>query len=68
MAEILEHVTIKILDVVDCDLMWNFVATDDVLPEEFLDGCGGYIGNRLHFNPLSELFHHYYGESVISLC
>jgi hypothetical protein len=34
-AEILEHATIKILGIVDCDLLWNFVVTDDILPEEF---------------------------------
>jgi hypothetical protein len=34
-AEILEHATIKILGIVDCDLLWNSVVTDDILPEEF---------------------------------
>jgi hypothetical protein len=48
MAEILEHDTIEILGVVDCDLLWNSIVTNDVLPKEFLDGCGGYIGNGTH--------------------
>jgi hypothetical protein len=42
MKEILEHNTIKILGVVDGDLLRNSVMTD-VLPEKFLDGGGGYI-------------------------
>jgi hypothetical protein len=29
MAEILEHGTIKILGIVDRDLLWNSIATDD---------------------------------------
>jgi hypothetical protein len=68
MAEILEHGTIKILGVVDCDLMWNSIATDDVLLEELLDGGRGYIGNRLHFNPFDKVLHCDYSESVVSLC
>jgi hypothetical protein len=68
MAEILEHGTIKILGVVDSDLMWNSIATDVVLPEELLDGGRGYIGNRLCFNPFGEILHCDYGESVVSLC
>jgi hypothetical protein len=68
MADIHEHGTIKILHVVNCDLLWNSTVTNDVLPKEFLDGCGGYIGNGLRFNPLGEVFHRYYGKSVISLC
>jgi hypothetical protein len=38
MIEILEHGTIKILGIVDVDLLWNSIATDDVLPKELLDG------------------------------
>jgi hypothetical protein len=67
-VEILVHATIEILGVVDCDLLWNFVATDGILPEEFLDGCGGYIGDGLRFNPLGEVFYHHDSKSVVSLC
>jgi hypothetical protein len=66
--EILQHGTIKILGIVDGDLLRNPVATDDVLPEEFLDGGGGYVCYRLHFNPFSEVFHCDDGKSVISPC
>jgi hypothetical protein len=66
--EILQHGTIKILGIVDGDLLRNSVAIDDVLPEEFLDGGGGYVCYRLRFNPFSEVFHCDDGKSVISLC
>jgi hypothetical protein len=52
MAEILKHGTIKIFGVVDRDLLWNSIAIDDVLLEKFLDGGGGYVAKRLHFNHL----------------
>jgi hypothetical protein len=41
--EILEHYTIKILVIVDCDVPMNAIAIDDILPEEFFDGCGSYV-------------------------
>jgi hypothetical protein len=34
-TEILEHAAIEVLNVVDCDLLWNSVTADDVLPEIF---------------------------------
>jgi hypothetical protein len=68
MAKILEHSTIKILGVVNHDLLWNSIATNDVLLEEFLNGGGGYVGNRLRFNPLGEVLHCNYSKSVVSLC
>jgi hypothetical protein len=43
MTEILEHGTIKILGVVDGDLLRNSTTTDDALPEKFLDGGRGYV-------------------------
>jgi hypothetical protein len=68
MAEIIEHGTVKILGIVDCDLLWNSIATVDVLPKEFLNGGGGYVGNKLHFNTFGEVLHYDYSESVVSLC
>jgi hypothetical protein len=68
MVEILEHSAIKILAIADRDLLWNSVATDDVLLEEFFNGGGCYVGNRLHFNPLGEVLHCNYSESIVSLC
>jgi hypothetical protein len=44
MTEILEHGIIEILGIVDGYLLRDSVMTDDVLPEKFLDGGGGYIG------------------------
>jgi hypothetical protein len=31
--EILEHASIEVFSVVECDLLWNSVIADDVLPE-----------------------------------
>jgi hypothetical protein len=31
-------------------------VTDDVLLEEFLDSCGGYVSDGLRLNPLGEIF------------
>jgi hypothetical protein len=66
--KILEHGTIEIPGIVYRDLLRNSIATDDALPEEFLDGGGGYVGYRLCFNPFGEVFHYDNGESVVSLC
>jgi hypothetical protein len=35
-VEILEHATIEILGIVDYDLLWNSIAIDDILPDDFL--------------------------------
>jgi hypothetical protein len=67
-TEILEHGTIKILGVVDGDLLRNCVTTDDALLENFLDCGRGYIGYRFRFNPFGEVIHYSNGEDVISLC
>jgi hypothetical protein len=67
-AEILEHAAVKVLGIVDCDLLWNTIAEDNVLPEKFLYSCRGHVSDRLHLDPFGEMFHCYYGESVISLC
>jgi hypothetical protein len=67
-TEILEHAAIKVLSVVDCDLLQNSKMADNVLPEIFLYSCRGHVADRLHFDPLGEIFHHYYGKSVISMC
>jgi hypothetical protein len=44
MTKIFEHGTVKILGIVDGDLLRNSVMTDDVLPEKILDSGGGYVG------------------------
>jgi hypothetical protein len=67
-TKILEHGTIKILGIVNSDLLRDSVATDDILPEKSLDRGGGYVGYRLRFNPFGEVFHYNDGESVIFLC
>jgi hypothetical protein len=44
------------------------VTTDNILPEECFDGCGGYVGDGLRLNPFREVFHCHDGEGVITLC
>jgi hypothetical protein len=68
MTEILEHGTIKIIGIPDGDLLRNSVTTDDVLPEKFLDGGGGYVCYCLRFNPFGEVLNCDNSEGVVSLC
>jgi hypothetical protein len=65
--EILQHVTVKILGVVNCDLLWDSIAIDNVLPENFFDCHGGCIGDRLWLNPFCEVFHCHNAKGVIAL-
>jgi hypothetical protein len=44
MTRILEHVTIKIVGIVNGYMMRDSVMIDDVLPEKILDGGRGYVG------------------------
>jgi hypothetical protein len=48
--------------------LWNSITIDDILLKEFLNGCEGYVGKGLCFNPLGDELHSDYEESVISLC
>jgi hypothetical protein len=66
-VEIIEYATIEVLSVVDCDLLWNSVVIDDILPEEFLDCRRGYIGDMLRLDPLGEIFRYHDGEDIVSL-
>jgi hypothetical protein len=68
MTEILEHGTIKILGIVDGDLLRNSITTDDVLPGKFLDGGRGYICYWFRFNPFDRVLDCDNGEGVVSLC
>jgi hypothetical protein len=68
MIEIIEHGTVKILGIVDGDLLRNSVTTDDVLPEKFLDSGGGYVGYWFRFYLFCEVLNSDDGEGVISLC
>jgi hypothetical protein len=43
------------------------VAVDDILLEEFTNYCGAYVGERLHFYLLREVFDYYNGEGVVTL-
>jgi hypothetical protein len=67
MAEVLEHVIVKLLGIVNCDFSQDAIATDDVLSEEFLDSHGAYVCNGLHHNPFCEILYCYNSEGVIAL-
>jgi hypothetical protein len=67
MTEILEHITIEILGLVDSYLLRDSVMTDDVLPEKFLNSGRGYNGYWLCFNPFGEVLDCDNGECVVSL-
>jgi hypothetical protein len=66
--EILEYGIVKILGIIDGDLLRNSVTTDDILLEKFLNGGGSDIGYRFCFNPFGEVLNCDNGEGVISLC
>jgi hypothetical protein len=68
MTEILEHGTIKILGVVDGDLLRNSITTGDALLEKFLDAGGGYVCYWFRFDPFGEVLDCDNGEGVVSLC
>jgi hypothetical protein len=42
-------------------------VADDILLEEFSDYCEAYIGERLRFYPLCEVFDCHNGEGVVAL-
>jgi hypothetical protein len=63
-TKIFEHCTIKILDIIDGDLLRDSIMTDDVFPEIFLDGGGGYVSYGLHFDPFGEVLYYDNGEGA----
>jgi hypothetical protein len=67
-TKIFEHSTIKIVGVIDGDLLRDSKMVDDILLEKILDGGGGYIGYWLHFNPFGEVLYNNNGKGVIPLC
>jgi hypothetical protein len=67
LAKFLEHVVIKLFNIVDCDVSGNAITTNDALSEKFVNGCGAYNCNRPHLNPFCEILHCYYGTGVVAL-
>jgi hypothetical protein len=67
MAEILEHVIIELLGIINSDLSRNAIATDYVLLEEFIDGRGAYICDELRLDPFRDLLDRYDSENVVAL-
>jgi hypothetical protein len=66
-AEILEHVTLEVFGIVNCDLLRDSIATDNISLEKLLDGCRGYVGDELGLDPFCKVFHCHNGEGVIPL-
>jgi hypothetical protein len=66
-VEILEHVTVKVLDIVDRDFLRDAIMAYDVLLEFFFDSCRGYVGDGLHLNPFHEVLHCHNGKSIVDL-
>jgi hypothetical protein len=67
LTEILEHCTIKVLCVIDRNVVGNAIVTDDILLEELFDCCRAYICDRLRLNPLCEVLDCHHDERVIAL-
>jgi hypothetical protein len=68
LTEILEHFTIKVLGIADCDVSGDAIAIDGILPKELFDGYRAYVCDRFRLNPLCEVFDCHNGEVVIALC
>jgi hypothetical protein len=68
MEKILEHRVVKILGIIDCDMLWDTVTIDDVWTEEFFYGCEAYISHWLRLDPFHEVLDGHDGEGVIALC
>jgi hypothetical protein len=68
LAKILEHWTVKVLYVVNCNVSGDTIVADDILPKEFFGCCRAYIGERLHLYPLCEVFNCHNDKCVIALC
>jgi hypothetical protein len=67
MAEVLEHVIIELIGVVDVDLSRDTVAGDDILPEEFMDSRKAYFCDGLPLDPFCEVLKCYNSEGVVAL-
>jgi hypothetical protein len=66
LTKILEHCTVKILGIVNCDMSGNTIETNDILPKELFDDCGAYVCDRFCLNPLREVLDCHNGEGTIS--
>jgi hypothetical protein len=67
LAKIIEHFTVKVPCIVDCDVSRDTVAVDNILLEEFSNCCRAYIVERLCLYPLCDVFDCHDGEGVIAL-
>jgi hypothetical protein len=56
MPDILEHVIVKLLGIVNGDLSRNTKMANDVSSEKLLNGHGAYVGDWLRLNPLCLIY------------
>jgi hypothetical protein len=68
LTQILEHCIVEVLGVVDCNVLGNAVAIDDILLEELFNSCGDDVCDRFFLNPLCEVLDCHHDEGVIALC
>jgi hypothetical protein len=66
MAEILEHVIVKLFGIVEYDFSWDTETAGNVLSKKLLNCRGAYVGDRLRLNPLGKILDCYNGEGVIA--
>jgi hypothetical protein len=67
MTEILEQVVIEFLGTINGDFLRDTIAADYVLLEKILDGCKAYVCDRLHLDPLCEIFNCDNNKGVVAL-
>jgi hypothetical protein len=66
-TEILESFGIKLCSIVHSYSLRHAEATNNILPEKFLDCDRSYCSQRLRFNPLRKIFHSHHNISQIVL-
>jgi hypothetical protein len=67
-AEILEHSIVEILGVIDFDVSRDAIAADDILLEEFFDGCGAYVSDGLCLNPFHKVLSCHDIKGIVAMC
>jgi hypothetical protein len=67
-VEILEHVIVEILGVVDYNVLRDAIAADDILREEIFNGYRAYVSDGLRLNQFRELFDCHNSEGIVAMC
>jgi hypothetical protein len=67
MVNVLEHVIVELIGIVNGDFSLDTIAADDVLLEESLASHGAYVCDRLRLDPLCKILNYYNGKGVVAL-